>query len=200
MKRKRLSDTGEILKYKARLCANGSQQTYRVNYWDTYAPVVKWLSVRIMLTLTIIHNLHSRSLDFVLAYPQAEVDVDMYMDLPPCVSVPGYDRSVLIMKIERNWYGLCQAGYNWHEHLKTGLVQRQFKPANGDPCIFYKHGIVVLVFVDDCLIFSTKKVTTDLLVDSLHDEYYLTDEGDISKYLGIDVTASTSGNSFLLRQ
>ena len=59
MKRKRIPGTGIISKYKARLCANGSQQHEGVNYWDTYAPVVKWLSVRIMLTLTIIEQLHS---------------------------------------------------------------------------------------------------------------------------------------------
>ena len=40
-----------------------------VNYWKTYAPVVKWISVRIMLTLAEIENLHTKSIDFVLAYP-----------------------------------------------------------------------------------------------------------------------------------
>ena len=53
--------------------------------------MVKWLSVRIMLTLTVLEKLHSRSVDFVLAYPQAELDIDIYMELPPGIIVDGFD-------------------------------------------------------------------------------------------------------------
>ena len=80
-KRKRYPD-GRILKHKARLCAHGGMQTCGENYWETYAPVVNWLSVRTLLTLSITHNLETRSIDFVLAFPQADLDVDVYMELP----------------------------------------------------------------------------------------------------------------------
>ena len=52
-----------------------------INYWETCSPVVKWMSVRIMLTLAAIKNLHTKSIGFVLAYPQADLDVDIYVDL-----------------------------------------------------------------------------------------------------------------------
>jgi len=60
---------GILTKHKARLCVEGHMQEYGINYWETYAPVVKWLSVRTMLTLSIIEDLHSKSIDFVLTYP-----------------------------------------------------------------------------------------------------------------------------------
>jgi hypothetical protein len=65
-----------------------------------------------MLTLTLVENLHSRSVDFVLAYTQAEIDIDIYMELPPGVIVDGFDRKDLVLKLEKNYYGLKQAGKN----------------------------------------------------------------------------------------
>jgi hypothetical protein len=59
MKQKRIPGTGLISKYKARLNAHGGQQEEGVNYWDTYAPVVRWMSVRMMLVLTLAEKLHS---------------------------------------------------------------------------------------------------------------------------------------------
>ena len=68
MKRKRIPGTGVLQKHKARLCAHGSQQVYGVNYWETYALVVQWMSVHVMLCLSVVESLHSRFIDFVLAY------------------------------------------------------------------------------------------------------------------------------------
>ena len=69
-KRKRFLD-GRMKKYKGRLCAHGGQQEYGVNYWETYSPVVNWMSVRLLLTICHLHKFDSQSIDFVLAFPQA---------------------------------------------------------------------------------------------------------------------------------
>ena len=66
-------------KYKPRICAHGGMYEKGINYWETYAPVVQWMSVRIMLILSAIKNLHTKSIDFLPEYPQAELDVDIYM-------------------------------------------------------------------------------------------------------------------------
>lgn len=52
--------SGEILCHKARLCAHGGQQQWGENYWETFAPVVNWLSVRTMLVLSLIHDMNTR--------------------------------------------------------------------------------------------------------------------------------------------
>ena len=67
-KRKRFPD-GTLNKHKARLCAHGRMQQWGVNYWETYAPVVNWISVRFLLVLSEIIGLESRAIDFVLAFP-----------------------------------------------------------------------------------------------------------------------------------
>ena len=80
-KRKRYPD-GRIKKYKARLCAHGGMQQWGVDYWETYAPEVNWLSVRTLLILSVIHGYHSRSIDFILAFPQAKLDTEVCMEFP----------------------------------------------------------------------------------------------------------------------
>ena len=67
------------MKHKSRLFANGVMQKWVVNYWETYATVVNWISVRSLLALAIIHEFPSRSIDFVLAFPQDYFDVGVFM-------------------------------------------------------------------------------------------------------------------------
>ena len=81
-RKKRDNIIGKMVKYKSRICAHSGMQEKGINYWETYAPVVHWMSVRIMLTLVAIENLHTESIGFVFAYPQAYIDVDIYMELP----------------------------------------------------------------------------------------------------------------------
>ena len=57
-------------------------QQWRVNYWETYAPVVNWISVMSLLDIESIHEFPSRSIDIVLEIPQADLDVDFFMGLP----------------------------------------------------------------------------------------------------------------------
>jgi hypothetical protein len=57
-------------------------QSWGVDYWETFAPVVNWMSVRFVLSIAKIHGLDTKAIDFVLAFPQADLDVDVYMELP----------------------------------------------------------------------------------------------------------------------
>ena len=85
-KRKRHPD-GTLNKHKARLCAHGGMQVWGENYRETYAPVGNWLCVRLLMTVARIHGLSSKSIDFVLAFPQAELEVDIFMEIPAGMQV-----------------------------------------------------------------------------------------------------------------
>ena len=147
-----------------------------------------------------IHDLESRSIDFVLAFPQAYLHEDIYMELPFGFDHDG-DRSY-VMKLNKSIYGLKQASSNWFDHPTKGLKQRDFFPSEIDPCVYYKDNCIVLVYVDDCIIFSKDKSVIDDLIHSLMngpENYVLTDEGEIDKYLGVDIDKSKKG-SIELRQ
>jgi hypothetical protein len=189
-KRKRRPD-GSLLKHKARLCAHGGMQVYGVNFWDTYAPVVNWISIRMMLTLSVIHKLYTTSIDFTLAFPQADADVEIYMEIPIGCEVPeGGDYVCLLLK---NLYGTRQAAKTWFEYLRDSLIASEaeggygFTQSTVDPCIFYKDGVTLITWVDDCLIFSREKKFADELITSLRTQFTLSEEGEVSAYLGVQM-------------
>ena len=88
-----------------------------------------------MLTLASIENLHTKSIDFVLAYPQAEPDVEIYMELPQGFNV-GPESGRYILKLQKNLYGLKQAGHNWFENLSSALGNLSINPIKVDPFFF----------------------------------------------------------------
>ncbi len=73
---------GTLVKHKARLCAHGGMQQWDTNNWETYSPVVNMVTVHLILLLARIYKLESKAIDFVLAFPQAELDVNIWMYLP----------------------------------------------------------------------------------------------------------------------
>ena len=130
-KRKRRPD-GTLTKYKARLCCHGGQQELGVNYWNTYAPVVSWSSIRILMALARLHNLYTKSVDFVQAFPQADVKVNIYLHNPPGVILSNANGET-VLKLLKNLYGLKDAGLTWYEHLTKGLNDMGFVPTQSDP-------------------------------------------------------------------
>ena len=192
-KRKRFPD-GRVLKHKARLCAHGGMQKWGVDYWETYSPVVNWISVRTLFAISQIHGLESKSIDFVLAFPQADLDTDVFMELPFGFDVDGAKGYVL--HLQKSLYGLKNSGRNWFQMLAKGLADREFVASQVDPCIFYREDAIILVYVDDCIIFSKSNKINDSIVASLQngvENFNLTDEGDVSRYLGVDILHHPDG-------
>ena len=194
-KRKRYPD-GRVLKHKARLCAHGGMQTWGVNYWETYAPVVNWLSVRTLMSLSILHDLETRSIDFILAFPQADLDVDIFMELPYGFDVDG--RRGYILKLNKNLYGLKDASRTFWNMLKRGLEARGYqRQSSTDSCVFLGKDSVVLIYVDDCIVIQRKGSTaTDDLIRQLQEgeeAFAFTDDGALDKYLGVDVKKHRNG-------
>ena len=114
MRRKRDLTTNEVKKYKARLNVHGGKQTYGVNYFETYAPVVTWFAIRLMIVFGIIFGWSLKQIDFVMAYPQAPIECNLYMDLPHGVLVKGGNLKDYALKILQNVYGQKQGGRVWN--------------------------------------------------------------------------------------
>jgi len=209
-KRKRFPD-GTLNKHKARLCAHGGQQTWGLDYWETYAPVVTWASVRLLLIVAKIHGLESKSIDFVLAFPQADLDVPVYMELPAGINpvdVSDENRRRYVLNLNKSLYGLKQAGYNWFEKLREGLITRNYIQSQVDKCVLFRKDCIVLTYVDECIILGKTLADVDAVISSLHiggEKFQLVDQGSIDKYLGLmihDIDANTFEMSqpFLIRR
>ena len=204
-KRKRFPD-GSLNKHKACLCAHGGMQQWGVNYWETYAPVVNWISVRFLLIIAELLKLETRTIDFVLAFPQAKLDVPVYMYVPAGMQlseIPSGTHQMYILKLEKSLYGLKQASANWYDMLRKALEERGFHESNSDACVFLKKDMIVLVYVDDCILISTKnKIIEDFLASLSNgpENFIFTDEGKLDKYLGVEIQKHQEGNGFTLTQ
>jgi hypothetical protein len=128
-------------KHKAHLCTHGGMQTWGQNYWETYAQVVNWASVFLLLAISKIHGLPSKSIDFVLAFPQADLKVPIYMKLPMGFdAVHNESRKFYVLYLYKSLYGLKQAGCNRLAKLHNGLLDWSFLQSIINSCVFFGQG------------------------------------------------------------
>ncbi len=134
LKWKRFPDM-RLNKHKACLCAHSSMQQWGENYWETFSHVVNMLSVQLLLAIAPIHGLDTKSINFVLAFPQVEIDVDIWMEIPEGMEPEGDigNQWAYALKLNKSLYGLKQASHNWYKKVKTSLQQQVFIPSKIDP-------------------------------------------------------------------
>ncbi len=198
-KRKR-TPTGELIKHKARLCAHGGQQRYGVSYVETYSPVVNWFTLRTLIILSVVKRWKTKQIDMVLAYPQADIKSEIYIRIPYGMKInePG-DKRDYLLKVEKNIYGLKDAGRTWAEHLRDNLLKRGFKQSSIDQCLFYRGSMILVCYVDDIIAFSPRSEDLEWLEASLakqtteYDSFDFTVEGEVTAYLGIEVSYEANG-------
>ena len=107
--------TWEVYKWKACLNLHGGKQEYGVNYWETYEATLAWPHICFMLTMAMIKSWHTQQIDFTLAYPQADVEHDLYMEFPKGFDV-SQNSNQYCLQIIKNTYGQKQVGRTWALH------------------------------------------------------------------------------------
>jgi hypothetical protein len=192
-KRKRFPD-GSIRKLKARMCARGDQQIKNVDYFDTYAPVVSWSTVRTLLTISCVLGLETKQVDYTLAFCQAKLNDPIYIDFPQ-----GYQQSGKVLRLKKSLYGLTVAPKLFFETLTEALGKRGVVASTTDPCMFVHKDMICLVYVDDCLFFSKDKSNIDKMIASLAEDFDLKEEDNVAGFLGIKLNYLEDG-SIQLRQ
>ena len=119
-----------------------------VDYFETYAPVVSWTTVRLVMTLAVNLGLKSKQVDYNNAFVQAELKPgeEVYMEFPR-----GHKQEGKVLKLTKSVYGLANAPLNWFKHLSEGLNECGLQPSSFDPCLFLSPKVLCVVYVDDCL-------------------------------------------------
>jgi hypothetical protein len=80
---------GSLSKYKARFCAGGHRQIEGVDFFETFAPVVNWTTVRLLLILSQVLSLSSKQVDYTAAFVHAPITDTVYVEIPRGFSEPG---------------------------------------------------------------------------------------------------------------
>lgn len=176
--RSNVSD-GSIARYKARLVANGNQQTEGLDFTETFSPVIKQPTVRIVLSLAVHHDWPIRQLDVSNAFLHGIVEEEVYMRQPlgyKSVSHPNH-----VCKLHKALYGLRQAPRAGFSLFSSFLLQQRFINSKADASLFSlktDHGItLILVHVDDILITGNNSEFIYELIKTLSTRFVMKDLG-----------------------
>ncbi len=139
-------------------------------------------------------------MDFSNTFVQAKLDEDVYITTPAMFGDPEFGTDDVMVKLNRSLYGLSQAPFYWYNHLRKALEDKTvgFVKSKLDDCIFYGHGIIVLVYVDDVLFFGPNLGEIDKRIKALEAlGLTLTPEGDETgayAFLGVDIKSNPDPN------
>ena len=198
------SPDGSPLKFKARYCVRGDLQREGVDYFETYAPVVQWSTVRLLLTMVLTKNWTTKQVDYTNAFAQAKLKEEVYIEPPR--GFGRKDKQDMVLKLINSLYGLKQAPKTFFEKLRDGLLERGFTQSILDPCLFMKSNMICVVYVDDTIIAGPDSSEIEALISSLgvatdeqRHSFELRDEGEVGDFLGIRIEKGRN-NSFILSQ
>ena len=167
---------------------------------------MNWISVGFLFIIAEILDLETQAIDFVLEFSQADLEVPVCMELPTGMNIPnnsGRGSGYYVLKLKKNLYGLKNACLNWHNKLKAALEARGFVESLSDPCVFIGKPMIVLYYVDDCILISKDKSTIAYFIASLKhgsENFEFTDEGSMRTYLGVDISHQPDSKGFTLSQ
>jgi hypothetical protein len=190
---------GTIKKFKGRFCVRGDRQIAGVDFFETFAPVVNWNTVRLLLVMSIILGLATSQADYTAAFVQAPIDKDpnwdsftpdeqqrsgVYCEMPRGFREPGK-----VLKLKRSLYGLKQSPRNFFQHLKANLESIGFKSQTDlDPCLFVSNKVICLTYVDDTLWYSPRQEYIDEALQALREKGMdLEKEDDVAGFLGVHI-------------
>uniref|UniRef100_A0A5S6QJY9 Integrase catalytic domain-containing protein n=1 Tax=Trichuris muris TaxID=70415 RepID=A0A5S6QJY9_TRIMR len=182
--RRKLDSTGSVERYKARLVARGFGQKAGIDYSETNAPVVSLTVIRFLLSLSMQFGWHVRHVDVKSAYLYGKLAEEIYMKLPE-----GYEHTVgKVARLLRPIYGLKQSGRVWNETLTVFLEKLGFQRQWSSSCVYVSSNqIIIVVYVDDILLFHSDPKEIDKVVQVMKGEYDIHDLGELSFILGVKI-------------
>ena len=182
------------VRYKARLCAQGFSQTHGFDYFETYSPVIRQASIRIILSIAAAECMYVHQMDVNTAFLNGEIDTEVYMRRP---NELGGDAP--FVKLKKALYGLKQASRIWNNNIDEFMKELEFKQSIVEPCIYIfgelDTKVIVGIYVDDLIIASPSLDQIQFVKNALMIKYSMKDLGELNTIIGIKVIRDRDGIS-----
>ena len=186
---------GVVDRFKARLVAKGFEQTSGIDYTETFNPIIKRSTIRIILALAVHFNWVIRQSNISNAFLHGSLNEEVYME-----QLKGFvdkENPKMVCKMQNKIYGLKQASRAWFHRLSCYLLDIGFIAFLVDTSLFIfitgNIKVFMLIYVDDIIIRGTHPQLITKIVGLMQKEIPVKDLGSLSFFLGIQVTRSSIG-------
>ncbi|KAL0449571.1 UNVERIFIED_CONTAM: Retrovirus-related Pol polyprotein from transposon TNT 1-94 [Sesamum latifolium] len=191
--RLKLKEDGTVDRYKARLVAKGYTQVEGVDYVESFSPVAKAVTVRLLLAVAPAQNWEIHQLDVNNAFLHGHLDEEIFMAPPEGYQVAEGS----VCHLTRSLYGLKQASRQWNQEFTSKLLRYGLQQSCHDHCLFTKGSqfdfVTLLVYVDDVLVVSPSLNLITAIKQHLDELFTIKDLGVARYFLGLQIARSTAG-------
>ena len=194
---------GMVKKFKARFCARGNMQLEEIDFFETYAPVVQWSTIRLMFILEVLLGLKSKQGDVLAAFLHADLALEetVYVDMPLGFNVKSRNGKQQVLKLKKTLYGLRQSPRAFWKYMTEKLEMVGLKQSKFDPCLFIGTNVMCVVYVDDLIFWSRDLAHIDRVsFDLCNLGVSLEQEDDAAGFLGVDFVHDKSTGLIEMKQ
>lgn len=197
-------ENDKIIKFRSRLVAKGFMQKPNVDYFQTFAPVVRYTTIRFLVTLSLKYNLTIYHLDVETAFLKSLLKEEIYAKQPEPFIVKNQESKVL--KLNKAIYGLKQGSMAWHETFTSILFTIGLKQSAVDPCVYQyknektKDWIIVAIYVDDQMVLTSSEKLKEDLVQKLSEKLKIKELGLLRYFLNIKFEVQREQKYFKMTQ
>lgn len=198
-------ESGQVERYKARLVARGYTQTHGIDYKETFAPVTRMSTIRIICAIAALKQYSLKQMDAKTAYLNAPLPEELYIQIPQGYTAQNHSTTAL--RLKKALYGLKQAGREWNDTLtKYLLTSQKWIQSPNDPCLFKANNgtthapFYMAVFVDDFIAAVGDERDWDNFITDFQTHFKISNNGALSWMLGMKIQQTNNNKQVAISQ
>ena len=186
---------GKIKRHKARLVVKGYKQQYGRDYEETFAPVARMETMRVVLSIAAQNKWKVYQMDVKSAFLNGVLMEEVYIEKPLGYEKKGEEHKVC--RLKKALYGLKQAPRAWYSRIDSYLLENGFEKCEGEPTVYIKEKdgklLIVVLYVDDVIFTGNDDYLIENFKTVMKEEFEMTDMGLLRYFLGIAVDQNEKG-------
>ncbi|KAA3465632.1 laccase-2-like [Gossypium australe] len=184
-----MNPDGSVNRYKVRLVVKGFNQQYEVDFIETFTPITRLDTIRLLLTLATQKSWRIHQMDVKSAFLNG-------------FAIPGCEAKVY--KLNNALYGLKQSLRAWYERIDNHMTKMGFERSINEPTLYVKKAgneifLIISLYVDDLLVIGSNNKLVIVFKDQMQDKFEMSDLGEMSDFLGLKVNQA-SGAIFIIQK